>query len=183
MGFGRGRRRDRIGVAAERMMPESCRRSHSLCSQHAAFVRLLARLRARALPASSRGAGISAYASRWSALLSFAAARAFAASLLALPLSPSFRKEKTKNMRTRTSTSAIRAVRSPRVQARAWSPYASLRPTRRASVTAFTSKGRRSIRRRAISITSGGRVEALSVGIAVGHAAACSPDWDCSRAW
>ena len=50
-------------------------------AEAATFVRLLARLSARALPASSRGAGISAYASRWSALLSFAAARAFAASL------------------------------------------------------------------------------------------------------
>ena len=37
-------------------------------------------------PASSRGPTISAFAFRWSALLSFAAARAFATSLLSLPL-------------------------------------------------------------------------------------------------
>ena len=55
-------------------------------TEAATFVKLLARLRARAVPASSRGPSISAFASRWSALLSFAAARAFAASLLSLPL-------------------------------------------------------------------------------------------------
>ncbi|CAE7209788.1 unnamed protein product [Symbiodinium sp. KB8] len=52
----------------------------------ATFVRLLARLRSRAVPASSRGPSILAFTARWSALLSFAAARAFAASLLSLPL-------------------------------------------------------------------------------------------------
>ena len=51
-------------------------------TEAATFVKLLARLRARAVPAASRGPSISAFASRWSALLSFAAARAFAASLL-----------------------------------------------------------------------------------------------------
>ena len=55
-------------------------------TEAATFVKLLARLRARAVPAASRGPSISAFASRWSALLSFAAARAFAASLLSLPL-------------------------------------------------------------------------------------------------
>ena len=55
-------------------------------TEAATFVKLFARLRARAVPAASRGPGISAFASRWSALLSFAAARAFAASLLSLPL-------------------------------------------------------------------------------------------------
>ena len=52
--------------------------------QAALFVRLLARCRARAAPAASRAA---AFALRWSALLAFAAARSFAASLLALPIS------------------------------------------------------------------------------------------------
>ncbi|CAE7774315.1 unnamed protein product [Symbiodinium sp. CCMP2592] len=58
-------------------------------TEAATFVKLLARLRAMAVPASSRGPSISAFASfasRWSAVLSFAAARAFAASLLSLPL-------------------------------------------------------------------------------------------------
>ena len=55
-------------------------------AEAATFVKLLARLRARAAPASSRGPTISAFALRWSALLSFAAARAFATSLLSLPL-------------------------------------------------------------------------------------------------
>ena len=55
-------------------------------AEAATFVKLLARLRARAAPASSRGPTISAFAFRWSALLSFAAARAFATSLLSLPL-------------------------------------------------------------------------------------------------
>ena len=55
-------------------------------TEAATFVRLLARLRSRAVPASSRGPSISAFTARWSALLSFAAARAFAASLLSLPL-------------------------------------------------------------------------------------------------
>ena len=47
-------------------------------TEAATFVKLLARLRARAVPASSRGPSISAFASRWSALLCFAASRAFA---------------------------------------------------------------------------------------------------------
>ena len=47
----------------------------------ATFVKLLARLRARAVPPASRGPSIAAFASRWSTLLSFAAARAFVASL------------------------------------------------------------------------------------------------------
>ena len=55
-------------------------------AEAATFIKLLARLRARAPPASSRGPTISAFALRWSALLSFAAARAFATSLLSLPL-------------------------------------------------------------------------------------------------
>ena len=52
----------------------------------ASFVRLLACSRARAVPAVIRGPSISAFASRWSALLSFAAACFFAPNLLSLPL-------------------------------------------------------------------------------------------------
>eukprot|EP00439_Symbiodinium_sp_Y106_P022490 s283_g2.t1 len=55
-------------------------------TEAATFVKLLAGLRARAVPAASRGPSISAFASRWSAVLSFAAARALAGSLLSLPL-------------------------------------------------------------------------------------------------
>ena len=55
-------------------------------TEAATFVKLLARLRARAAPAFSRGPTISAFAFRWSALISFAAARAFAKNLLSLPL-------------------------------------------------------------------------------------------------
>ena len=56
-------------------------------SQKAAtFVRQLARCRARAMPLPSRAAYTSALALLWSALLSFAAARAFAAGILAMPL-------------------------------------------------------------------------------------------------
>ena len=47
-----------------------------------AIARQLARCRARAVPASSRAACTSALALRWSAVLSIAAARVFAASLL-----------------------------------------------------------------------------------------------------
>ena len=54
-------------------------------AETATLVRLLARLRSRAAPASSRGPRISAFTACWSALLSFAAARAFAASLFSLP--------------------------------------------------------------------------------------------------
>ena len=53
----------------------------------AQFVRLLARCRSRAVPPALRASSVAAFAARWSGLLSFAAARAFAASLLALPLS------------------------------------------------------------------------------------------------
>ena len=58
------------------------------CWSHEAanFVRLLACLRARAALASSRGPAVAAFVCRWSSYLSFAAARAFAASLLSLPL-------------------------------------------------------------------------------------------------
>ena len=55
-------------------------------AEAATFVRLLARCRARSAPPPSRAAAISAFTLRWSALLSFAAARSFAASLLSLPL-------------------------------------------------------------------------------------------------
>ena len=54
--------------------------------QAAEFVRLLARSRARAAPVATRAAVTSALSLRWSALLAFAAARSFAASLLSLPL-------------------------------------------------------------------------------------------------
>jgi len=50
------------------------------------FVRLLARSRARAAPVATRAATAFAFALRWSALLSFAAARSFAVSLLSVPL-------------------------------------------------------------------------------------------------
>ena len=52
----------------------------------AQFVRMLARSRARSAPHVLRSGATAAYVSRWSALLSFAAARAVAASLLSLPL-------------------------------------------------------------------------------------------------
>ena len=51
------------------------------------FLRLLARCRARSAPPPLQSACISAYVLRWSALLACAAARAFASSLLSLPLS------------------------------------------------------------------------------------------------
>ena len=51
------------------------------------FLRLIARSRARSAPPPLQSACISAYVLRWSALLAFAAARAFATSLLSLPLS------------------------------------------------------------------------------------------------
>ena len=51
------------------------------------FLRLIARSRARSAPPPLQSARISAYVLRWSALLAFAAARAFATSLLSLPLS------------------------------------------------------------------------------------------------
>ena len=55
-------------------------------SEAAQFVRMLARSRARSAPHVLRSGATAAYVSRWSALLSFAAARAVAASLLSLPL-------------------------------------------------------------------------------------------------
>ena len=55
-------------------------------TEAATFVRLLARCKARSAPPPSRAAAISAYTLQWSALLSFAAARSFAASLLFLPV-------------------------------------------------------------------------------------------------
>ena len=50
------------------------------------FIRLLARSRTRAAPPLLRSSATAAYVTRWSALLSFAAARAPAASLLSPPL-------------------------------------------------------------------------------------------------
>ena len=47
---------------------------------------MLARSRARSAPRVLRSGATAAYVSRWSALLSFAAARFVAASLLSLPL-------------------------------------------------------------------------------------------------
>ena len=63
-------------------------------SEAAGFIRLLARARARNRSASSCAASISAYTQRWSVLLSFAAARSFAASLCpSLSLAPQTLKE------------------------------------------------------------------------------------------
>ena len=84
--------------AKERTYPELCRSNRCRLTvialeiggrwsaEAATFVRLLARCRARSAPPPSRAAAISAFTLRWSALLSFAAARSFAASLLSLPL-------------------------------------------------------------------------------------------------
>ena len=84
--------------AKERTYPELCRSNRCRLTvialeiggrwsaEAATFVRLLARCRARSAPPASRAAAISAFTLRWSALLSFAAARSFAASLLSLPL-------------------------------------------------------------------------------------------------
>ena len=55
-------------------------------SEASTFVRQFARCRARAMPAPSRAACTSALALRWSSVLSIAAARAFAASLLGLSI-------------------------------------------------------------------------------------------------
>ena len=52
----------------------------------AQFVRMLARSRARSVPHVLRSGATAAYVFRWSSLLSFAAARAVAASLLSLLL-------------------------------------------------------------------------------------------------
>ena len=84
--------------AKERTYPELCRSNRCRLTvialeiggrwsaEAATFVRLLARCRARSAPPPSRAAAISAFTLRWSAFLSFAAARSFAASLLSLPL-------------------------------------------------------------------------------------------------
>ena len=56
-------------------------------TEAAGFVRQLARAKARSSPPLLRAAATSTWVARWSALLSAAAARAFAASLLALPAS------------------------------------------------------------------------------------------------
>ncbi|CAE7901835.1 unnamed protein product [Symbiodinium sp. KB8] len=81
---------------AERTYPELCRSNRCRLTvlaleiggrwsaEAATFVRLLARCRARSAPLPSRAAAISAYTLRWSALLSFAVVRSFAASLLSL---------------------------------------------------------------------------------------------------
>ena len=77
-----------------RTYPELCRSSRcrltvialEIGERWSAEVRLLARCRARSVPPPSRAAAISAFTLRWSALLSFAATRSFAASLLFLPL-------------------------------------------------------------------------------------------------
>ena len=84
--------------AKERSYPEFCRAHRCRLAvialevggrwsnEAANFVRLLARCRARAVPATCRAAATSAFTLRWSSLISFAAARTFAASLLSLPL-------------------------------------------------------------------------------------------------
>ena len=56
-------------------------------AEAASFVRLLARARARTALPLQRAATIAAFVGRWSGLLSVAAARSFAASLLSLPIS------------------------------------------------------------------------------------------------
>ena len=56
-------------------------------AEAANFVRLLARARARTALPLQRAATIAAFVGRWSGLLSVAAARSFAASLLSLPIS------------------------------------------------------------------------------------------------
>ena len=56
-------------------------------AEAAAFIRLLARARARNAAVTQRAACVVAFVTRWSGLLSIAAARSFAASLLSLPIS------------------------------------------------------------------------------------------------
>ena len=56
-------------------------------AEAAAFIRLLARARARSAAVTQRAACVAAFVTRWSGLLSIAAARSFAASLLCLPIS------------------------------------------------------------------------------------------------
>ena len=75
-----------IGGARERQGQEAVSERGLRQKNSAIFVRLLARLRAHAAPASSRGPAVAAFVSRWSSYFSFAAARAFAASLSSSPL-------------------------------------------------------------------------------------------------
>ncbi|OLQ06448.1 hypothetical protein AK812_SmicGene10260 [Symbiodinium microadriaticum] len=56
-------------------------------AEAAGFIRLLARARARSAAVTQRAACVAAFVTRWSGLLSIAAARSFAASLLSLPIS------------------------------------------------------------------------------------------------
>ena len=56
-------------------------------AEAAAFIRLLARPRARSAAVTQRAACVAAFVTRWSGLLSIAAARSFAASLLSLLIS------------------------------------------------------------------------------------------------
>ena len=56
-------------------------------AEAATFIRLLARARARSAAVIQRAACVAAFVARWSGLLSIAAARSFAASLLSLRLS------------------------------------------------------------------------------------------------
>ena len=76
--------------AKERTYPELCRSNRCrltvIALEIGGVVRLLARCRARSVPPPSRAAAISAFTLRWFVLLSCAAARSFAASLLSLPL-------------------------------------------------------------------------------------------------
>ena len=83
--------------AKERTYPEFARRCRLVVlglavggrwsAEAAAFIRLLARARARSAAMTQRAACVAAFVARWSGLLSIAAARSFAASLLSLPLS------------------------------------------------------------------------------------------------
>ena len=52
----------------------------------ARFLRLLAKAKGRQVPQAVRAAAVRAYLSRWSAIVACTAQRAFAASLLSLPL-------------------------------------------------------------------------------------------------
>ena len=56
-------------------------------AEAAAFIRSLARARARSAAVTQRAACVAAFVTRWSGLLSIAAARSLAASLLSLPIS------------------------------------------------------------------------------------------------
>ena len=69
------------------LFPQLTRRSRwQVMHVSAQFVRMLARSRARSAPHVLRSGATAAYVSRWSSLLSFAAARAVAASLRSLLL-------------------------------------------------------------------------------------------------